>query len=38
MSEVGRRVGELSLVMIRRRTVSVDDGTHLHNLPQQAGA
>ncbi len=38
MSEAGRRVGEPSFVMYKRRTASVEDGTLWHNLPQQAGA
>jgi len=34
LGEAGRRVGEPS----QQRTVSVEDGTLWHNLPQQAGA
>ncbi|NRF84860.1 hypothetical protein HQ619_13025 [Burkholderia gladioli] len=37
-SQGRRRVGEPSFVTYRRRTVSVEDGTLWHNLPQQAGA
>jgi hypothetical protein len=38
LGKAERRVGDPSFMTCGQRTVSVEDGTLSHNLPQQVGA